>query len=170
MRLILSVLLLSVFGLCSTEANDSNDTFTLYLVRHAEKEADGSRDPALTEAGKNRSQKLSNLFLDRDINDVWSSDYIRTRETVRLLAVQLGLTIKIYDPGNQTELVRQLLDRQRNALVVGHSNTIPELARLLCGCAIADMGESEHDRLIVISIVNGEVSTDTLDQRSLFNQ
>jgi len=169
MRLILSIIFFGVFGLCNSKADETNDTFTLYLVRHAEKQADGSRDPALTEAGRDRAQNLSKWFLGKDISEVWSSDYIRTRETVRPMAAQLGLSIRIYDPGNQTELVRQLLDQQHNALVVGHSNTIPELARLLCDCAIADMVESEHDRLIVISIVNGEVSTDTLHQAALFN-
>ena len=170
MKVILSILLLSCFSPCNTNADEAGHGFTLYLVRHAEKEADGSRDPLLTEAGNNRSKKLASWFADKDINAIWSSDYIRTRDTALPLLSQLGLTLKIYDPGDQTELVRQILDRQHNALVVGHSNTIPELARLLCHCTIADMDDSEHDRLIVISFVNHEITTETLDQRILFKR
>jgi len=168
MRVLLSILLLSCFGPCDTIADTTGNDFTLYLVRHAEKEADGSRDPVLTEIGKDRSQKLSNWFADKDINDVWSSDYIRTRDTAQPLLSQLALTLRIYDPGDQTDLLRQLLDRQRNALVVGHSNTIPELARLLCQCTITDMDESEHDRMIMISVTNHEITTKTLTQENLF--
>jgi len=168
MRVFLSILLLSCFGLCNTSAGEGVDGFTLYLVRHAEKEADGSRDPILTEVGEDRSKKLASWFTDRDINDIWSSDYFRTRDTARPLSSQLGLTLKIYDPRDQTELVRQLLERQRNALVVGHSNTIPELARLLCQCTIVDMDESEHDRLIMISYENHELTTKSLNQELLF--
>ena len=164
MKVILSILLLSCFSPCHTNADEAGQGFTLYLVRHAEKEADGSRDPLLTEAGKNRSKKLASWFADRDINDIWSSDYIRTRDTARPMLSQQGLTLKIYDPRDQTELARQLLGRQRDALVIGHSNTIPELARLLCHCTIA-----EHDRLIVISFVNDAITTDILNQELLFN-
>ena len=76
--------------------------------------------------------------------------------------------MNIYDPRDQAVLVGRLLARQDNTLVVGHSNTIPELARLLCECAIADMEETEYDRLIVISIDGKEVQVRTLNQGELF--
>jgi len=44
----LIVLLLCCF-IGETFAADTPDSFTIYLVRHAEKQADGSRDPELTE-------------------------------------------------------------------------------------------------------------------------
>jgi phosphohistidine phosphatase SixA len=73
-----------------------------------------------------------------------------------------------YDPGNQSALIKQLLDRQHNALIVGHSNTIPELARLLCKCKIEDMDDSEHDRLIVVAVIDGATMIGTLQQNVLF--
>ena len=57
----------------------ADDSFTLYLVRHAEKQQDGSRDPELTDIGNQRSVKLASWFSDKNIKDVWSSDYKRTR-------------------------------------------------------------------------------------------
>jgi len=164
MKIFLPVLLFAfcfsttVFGL------ETGNGYTLYLIRHAEKQQDGSHDPELTEAGKNRSRRLAKWFLDKDITDIWSSDYRRTRDTAMPLLIQLGLELSIYDPRDQATLVRNLLDRQHNALIVGHSNTIPELARLLCGCTISDMGELEHDRLIVITIVDDVTKTNILKQ------
>lgn len=148
-------------------AGTADNDYTLYLVRHAEKQADSSRDPALTETGKERSQKLANWFRDKTITDIWSSDYVRTRDTAGPSASQLGLQLNIYDPANQSVLVRQLSERRHNALIVGHSNTIPELARLLCNCSIADMEESEYERMIVITISKGETRVETLMQSRL---
>jgi len=164
MRLrILLVLLASCLTGCMYAA-DNDNTFTLYLIRHAEKQSDGSRDPGLTTAGMDRAQKSADWLQDKDIVDIWSSDYKRTRNTAEPLLEELNLDLKIYDPGNLPALAERLRDNGSNALVVGHSNTTPELARLLCQCDIADMDESEYERLIVIAFVGEEVTVQTLRQ------
>jgi len=168
MRLRLLLILLNLCFISNAAATDKDDSYTLYLVRHAEKEQDGSRDPVLTEPGKSRSQQLASRFLGKEIKDIWSSDYKRTRDTAKPLLSQLGLELSIYDPGNQADLVEQLLRRQHNALVVGHSNTIPELARLLCNCFIEEVQETEHDRLIVVSVFGTNTQVETLQQKPLF--
>lgn len=160
-------ILLILLTVCMTGcifATDKDDTFTLYLVRHAEKQSDGTPDPDLTMAGKDRAQKLASWLQDKDITDVWSSDFKRTRNTSEPLLKQLGFDLMIYNPDKLPDLAEQLLGNSNNAFVVGHSNTTPELARLLCKCAIADMDESEYDRLIVISVVGDEVKAETLRQ------
>jgi broad specificity phosphatase PhoE len=167
MRIRLLLILLGFCFISNAAANDKYDSYTLYLIRHAEKQQNGSRDPVLTEAGKKRSNQLAHWFQSKDIKDIWSSDYKRTRDTAKPLLAELGLESSIYDPGNQAVLVEQLLHKQHNALIIGHSNTIPELARLLCGCFIEDMQETEHDRLIVVSIVGTNTQIKTLQQKPL---
>ena len=164
-RILLILLLCCLSG--TSFASDSA-SFSLYLVRHAEKDTDGGRDPALTKAGQQRAILLAAWLKGKDITDIWSSGYRRTIDTAQPLAPELGLLLNIYDPRDQEDLVGRLLARQDNTLVVGHSNTIPELARLLCECAIADMEEMEYDRLIVISIDGKEVQVRTLNQGELF--
>lgn len=164
---ILTLLFACCFSL-DVVAVDASHSYALYLIRHAEKQLDGSSDPGLTEAGKHRSEQLAKWFQDKDIEDIWSSDYRRTRDTANPLLIQSGLELSLYDPDVQTVLVKHLLDRQHNALVMGHSNTIPELARLLCQCAITAMDESEHDRMIVISVTDGEAKVRALQQNRLF--
>ena len=166
-----SLSLLIIFCSCcfgSAGMADEGRDFTLYLVRHAEKQQDGSRDPQLNEAGTRRAAQLSTWFQDKSIRDIWSSDFHRTRDTARPLGSSLGLELNIYDPRQLPDLSERLLDRQRNALVVGHSNTTPELAQLLCQCDIDQMDESEYDRLIVVSIVDGKPIVKTLNQARLF--
>jgi phosphohistidine phosphatase SixA len=159
-------LLIGCLTACTT-APAPKDNYTLYLVRHAEKQADGSRDPELTEVGTHRAENLAGWFEDKNISDIWSSDYKRTRDTAKHSLSKLGLKLKIYDPRDLSALSETLLSNQNNALIVGHSNTTPELARLLCNCEIEDMDESEYDRLIVISIGNSGAQTATLLQNSL---
>jgi len=162
--LLLALLLFSADSI----AIDAVNSYELYLIRHAEKQPDGSRDPVLTEVGKQRSVQLAQWFQDKKLKDIWSSDYYRTRDTATPLLLQTGLKLSLYDPGDQTALVKNLLDRKHNALVIGHSNTIPALARLLCQCTIADMSEAEHDRLIVITVADGVRTVRTLWQKRLF--
>ena len=79
-----------------------------------------------------------------------------------------GLGLNLYDPGNPLKLVDYLLGQRHTSLVVGHSNTIPELARILCECDIADMDENEYDRLIVITVDGQQTLADTLNQSDLY--
>ena len=168
MRLRILIFLLACCFIGNATATDKNSSYTLYLIRHAEKQADGSRDPALTEIGKNRSEQLAVWFQDKNITEIWSSDYKRTRDTAMPLATGLDLELTIYDPRNLPDLVKKLRRHQRTALIVGHSNTTPELARLLCDCSVTDMDESEYDRLIVISVVGSRLQVRTLQQNHLF--
>lgn len=161
------LLLVLAYCLSAPVLASDEDVFTLYLVRHAEKQADGSRDPALTAEGQQRAVFLAAWLKDKNIDDIYSSSYRRTIDTAQPLATELGLLLFIYDPGNQPLLVERLLAHQDNALIVGHSNTIPELARMLCECEVADIDETEYDRLIVITIDGARVNIKTLKQTKL---
>lgn len=148
---------------CATNTSVRND-YTLYLVRHAEKVPDDSNDPVLNDAGKARANKLAESLQSKSIRSIWSSDYQRTRETAAPLAKHLRLKVMTYAAGEPEKLQMQLEKRHENALIVGHSNTIPELARILCNCEVADMEETEYDRLIVIVVHNGKAQLQSLTQ------
>jgi phosphohistidine phosphatase SixA len=162
--------LLVILAFCITSyshAGDGDGNFTLYLVRHAEKQDDGSRDPALTETGNRRAVQLAEWLSDKDIGVIWSSDYKRTRDTAKPLLTESGLELSIYDPRDLPSLSTRLLQQKHNAYVVGHSNTTPDLARLLCQCAIDDMNDTEYDRLIEITLNDGRARVRTIRQDQL---
>jgi len=164
---ILLILLLAV-SIDSASANQPDSDFKLYLVRHAEKQANEDSDPGLTDAGNYRSEQLANWLHDKDIKKIWSSDYKRTRDTAVPFLSKIGLELTLYDPRDLPELAKKLLGNKENALVVGHSNTTPDLTRLLCQCVISDMDESEYNLLFIVSVFADETKVEILEQSSVF--
>jgi broad specificity phosphatase PhoE len=134
---------------------------TVFLVRHAEKEAAGS-DPSLTEAGRARAESLAALLADAGITAIFSSEFKRTQETAAPLAKRLGLTVTVVPAKDADALVARVraLPPHGRALIVGHGNTVPELAKRLTGAKVAELAEADYDRLFVGTIFkdgDGEV-------------
>lgn len=151
-RSLLFVLLPSLLSVPALNAAD------IYLVRHAEKVLDGSHDPALTSTGEQRAANLAVVLRSAGIERILSSDYERTRTTATPLATQLGLEVEIYNPKTLHPLARRLLAFEQNALVVGHSNTTPELAELMGGDGGSPIVEDwEYDRLYLLQTKDGNV-------------
>lgn len=168
MRLPALLLLILVYFTGCSHTSQPDSQYSLYLVRHAEKQADGSKDPDLTAQGKKRAEKLAAWLADKSIADVWSSDYQRTRHTAKPSLTNRGLELMLYDPRDLPALAGKLRGRQNNAVVVGHSNTTPELAGLLCDCEVAEIDELEYDMLFVVSITDGKATLEVLRQKNIF--
>ncbi|WP_069132650.1 phosphoglycerate mutase family protein [Rhodohalobacter halophilus] len=151
----LIVLFTALFG--SLEVQAQSDTTTFILVRHAEK-VDDSADPDLSEAGYERAERLTEMLERISFDAVYSSDRIRTRETVRPIAEQHSLEILLYEPHEPEAEVARLLqsNRGKTVLVSGHSNTTPFFANELLGREhFKDkFDESDYGNLLIITIDN----------------
>ncbi|MFK7934362.1 MAG: histidine phosphatase family protein [Saprospiraceae bacterium] len=157
MRIAFFFLILFIFSDCSLQSRTNlidtslgeSAITTIYLVRHAEKEKDGTRDPALNEEGIVRSEQLAKLLTTANIQNIYSTDYKRTRMTGMPLADQLDESIEIYS--NEDEMMAILDTMTENTLIIGHSNTIPRLInRLLGEQRLADLKEYEYDKLFFL--------------------
>lgn len=133
----------------ASEPADGAD-LVVYLVRHAEKVADDV-DPVLSAAGRERARALADLLEGVRIDAIHSTDFRRTRETARPLAQRIGRGIDLYDPERPEALVESILRAGGRHLIVGHSNTVPELVELLGGDGGPPIDEAaEYDRLYVV--------------------
>jgi len=149
--LVAGLLVLTKLPKGGTEFKDT----AIYLVRHAEKITgeDAGRDPALTSEGQARAKTLADLLRKKNITHIYSSDYIRTRDTAAPTAEMSGVHIEIYDPRDLATLADELKQIKGRILVVGHSNTIPETVDALGGVGGSPIFEkSEYDRLYVVTI------------------
>jgi len=141
-------LYLMLSSLCSAQ-----ELTTFVLVRHAEKAADGTNNPPLTEQGKERSENLASLLGNQQVTALYATPFKRTQETLTPIANQTELTIQSYDPYAKGEWLATLLDKHSGGTVViaGHSNTIPLLANALLGDdTIAQFDEKDYSNLIII--------------------
>lgn len=134
---------------------------TVILVRHAEK-ADQSADPVLSEAGQARATALAAGLGDTPLSDIFVSPLQRTALTAAPTARAHFLAPEIItlDGGAQANAAR-VAERVRGlpanavVLIVGHSNTVPLIARALGYADAADMPDCEYDRLTTL-VLNGD--------------
>ncbi|HET9529157.1 MAG TPA: phosphoglycerate mutase family protein [Blastocatellia bacterium] len=160
------VLLLSI-GVGATVSPPENDfkITTLFLVRHAEKAATPPEDPPLLESGNRRAQQLGRILMKAGIKAIYTSQYLRTKQTAEPLAKNLGIestVIRIRMSANNPreisqesmkEIAEKVYERAgENALIVGHSNTIPEVIRALGGDVVPTIDEKEYDDLFVVTV------------------
>ena len=144
------VLLLLILVLQSCGSWKNKGIYTIYLVRHSEKEVSSSMygsDPPLTPCGKKRSESLSKFLKDVPIEVIYSTDYIRTKNTALPTAQLKGLDIQQYDGEALEDFSKVLLRRKQDALVVGHSNTTGVLAGLLTGQEIGEFDLDIYNRI-----------------------
>ncbi|WP_229423447.1 SixA phosphatase family protein [Massilia frigida] len=135
------------------------DPTIIYLVRHGEK-GSAEKDPALTTQGQARARNIAAILKSTGIAHIYSSTAQRTRQTAQPLATELGLQVHVYDPAQSVKLVEQVKATGGTTLVVGHSNTVPELVRLFGAKPVSDIGEDEFDRLYQLIVdKDGSVTT-----------
>jgi broad specificity phosphatase PhoE len=158
-KILFLLLLLSLY----TRAQ-SNSATTIYLVRHAEKVTDDptNKDPTLTNSGENRAIALAKKLKKTTINNIYTTNYKRTTATAMPLAKKLKKEIKLYDIKElKTEAETILKDNKgKNALIVGHSNTILETIEALGGeRPIVSISDQEYDYLFQLSIAQDGTTT-----------
>ena len=133
---------------------------TIVVVRHAERSTDHPSDPSISAAGQDRARALSAVLRDAAVTDIYTTHYKRTRQTAEPLAQQLGLTIQerpINAANSATyahDLAQEILTRSagKGVLVVGHSNTVPDIVKALSGHAVPAMTDAEYDHIFVVVI------------------
>jgi len=105
------------------------------LVRHADIDlSPGGPDPLLNAKGQQRAQDLARTLGSVDIQRVFVSSAKRTQFTAQpLIQERVGVSAVIED--NLGSLAQKILAAAGNALVVGHSNTVPEIIARMGGPA-----------------------------------
>lgn len=135
------------------------DPAMIYVTRHAEKATEG-RDPNLTAQGQARARALAVILKKVGIKHVFSTATVRTQQTAQPLAQQAGVVVQTYDPAKPNMVIDKILALAGPTLLVGHSNTVPNLVELLGGAPGGPIADDEYDRLYqLIVAADGSVTT-----------
>ncbi len=133
----------------------------IYLVRHAEKMS--GPDPVLSERGLLRARNIATMLRRAGIAHIYATPFRRALQTAEALAGRIALAVQSYDPGAQEAFARHLRALGGNALVVGHTDTLPELIQHLGGEPGQPCLETDFDRVYQLVIgPDGKVTTTLL--------
>lgn len=132
-------------------AEDTQAPLIVYAVRHAEKGK--GRDPELTEAGAARAAELARVLGDVKLDAVYSTNYKRTQLTAQPVAAKQGLEVQGHDPKGFAAALKG--GKARTVLVVGHSNTTPDLIRSLGGAFDVKILPG-YDALLIAIVLPGQ--------------
>lgn len=164
--MILSALFLS-FAVFSSAAvaQEEFKPITVFLIRHAEREDEPRQDPPLKKEGVARSQELARLLSGAGIKAIFTSQFTRTKQTAEPLATKLGLTVTSFtlksNPSNPRliavestqEVAGKILERSgESVLVIGHSNSIPDVIKMLGGDTVPTIDERKFDDLFIVTV------------------
>lgn len=161
----------SVFLICILSFNtfivlaQTNSITTFILVRHAEKNADGTKDPDLKPEGVDRAARLATMLNETRIDAIYSTDFKRTKNTVFPIAKAKGLTVNTYESLKEEEIDKMIRKYAGGTILVsGHSNTIPWMVNKLIGKEeYGDFADDDYGNLFIISVVEkGKVVKATL--------
>jgi broad specificity phosphatase PhoE len=138
----------------------SATTTTIVLVRHAEKELGSISDAPLSPEGEQRADRLAAMFGDAEpfgrVRRIYVTNMRRTQQTALRLSQRLGINSEVVDSkADAGELARRVLKENRGsrALIVGHSNTVPDIVKALTGAKdVPPIGEDEYGTLYVVTV------------------
>jgi broad specificity phosphatase PhoE len=134
-----------------------------FIVRHAEKAKPTAgmtsmeaSNPPLSDSGNLRALALKARLQSEDIAHIFSTNYHRTLNTAKPLDEQLlSVQTQVYNPHKDSvdAFVEKLKAiKKGNVLVVGHSNTIDDLANKMAGTIVVpgDLPDTEYDNIYII--------------------
>jgi len=141
---------------------------TVIFVRHAER-ADGGAggaamtgapaDPSLSDAGAARAARLATMLADAGVKGIYTSEYKRTQETAKPIASKLGLAIQVVPSKDAAGLAAKIkaAHARDTVLIIGHSNTIPELVRAFGGPEIK-IADDEYSGIYILTPSTGTLT------------
>jgi phosphohistidine phosphatase SixA len=150
------IIFLALTGLQNSAAAQQEPGVTrIFIVRHAEKET--GKDPLLTAAGNARAGDLMRTLQNEDIRKIYVSQYRRTQNTGDSLRLQLKIDTVHYAADtvcdNLVNAIMEHSDFGKTILIIGHSNTIPQIIRKfgVTDHPYGDIPDNEFDNLFMIT-------------------
>lgn len=133
-----------------TSAISATGEKTVFIIRHLQKGA--GPDPSLTPEGAANAQRLAAMLADKHITAIFATPTRRAVQTADPLAKELGIPVTPYDPSDTGALAREVAATSGSVLIVGHSNTVPDLVQLFGGARPAALSELDYGTVFAVGV------------------
>lgn len=141
----------------ATKKKDAPIVTSLIIVRHAEKKNE-TDTTTLTTAGYDRSQRLATLLANTNLSAIYTTPFVRMRQTAEPTARQKNLLIQDYTPHEIPEIDRIIAANSgKTVLIVGHGNSIPNILNHYTGSSLQNL--SGYNDIFVLNILNAKLNT-----------
>lgn len=129
----------------------------VYIVRHAEKQNPKMDKSLLSAKGKRRAESLKRVLASVELKAVYCTEYERTRQTAAPAAAAHKLRPKELGSEDVDGLVKALkaLPEGEDVLVVGHSDTVPDILKKLGVERKVEIGKNDFDNLFIVNLSSG---------------
>lgn len=153
-------ILAAVWALLLVSAIPAAAQQTIFVVRHAERADAGpagavamatpTTDPPLSAAGQERAGRLGTMLRSADIKHIFTTEFMRTRQTAALAKYTPRVEITEVSSRDVPDLITRVSQVQGSVLVVGHSNTVPEILKQLGIKDPIAIADTEYDNLFIV--------------------
>ncbi len=109
-------------------------------------------DPDLSAAGHARAESLARVLKDAGVTAIYATEFKRTQETAAPLAKAIGVPVTTVPSKDLAALVTHIKAAKGNVLVVGHSNTVPDIVKALGVTAPVTVEDGDYDNLFVVRL------------------
>ena len=123
----------------------------IFIVRHAEKATNDPKDPDLSRGGQERAEWLAATLKDAGVSAIYTTEFKRTKETAEPLSRAAHVDVTVVAANDTAALIATLKEARGNALVVAHSNTIPEILKALGVTASVALADNDYNDLFVVA-------------------
>ena len=128
----------------------------IYIMRHLQK-AEGA-DPPLSRTGSAGAQQLASLLGGSGtITAIFATQTQRAMDTAAPLAKRLGLAVTPYDPDTPQNLVETVKAMHGAVLIIGHSNTVPDLVTRFGGVPAPVIGDEDYGTIFIVNPATHQV-------------
>jgi phosphohistidine phosphatase SixA len=164
-RLIVAAALVALLPAAVRASAEATDNRAIFLVRHAERADDPPEDqakqpamaagltgadPELSAIGLARARRLAEMLRHAGVRRIFTTEYRRTRQTAEPLASAVNVEIAGVPSKDVPGLVEKLKASTGVSLVVGHSNTIPDILKALGVAETVRIPDDEYDNLFLV--------------------
>jgi broad specificity phosphatase PhoE len=125
---------------------------TIIVIRHAEAEHQPGGDAPLTPDGRTRATELARVLGDTPLDAVYLTHFLRNRQTAAPLPRKAGEKPTVIDDVPGTLAALRAGPWGTTSLVIGHSNTVPDLVRGLTGTTLPAGEPIIYDRMWIVTL------------------
>lgn len=136
----------------------------IYILRHTEKVDEDAENPKLSKLGVQRARYWKSVLQNVDVQRIFTTDFDRNIQTAKILGEDYSINPEIYYPLSFDVLKFINEVKGQHVLIIGHSNTIPDMVNRLVGeSRYPPMSHLDYDNLFLVTInASGETSSTQL--------